>query len=141
MKLNLRADSVAHQVLMMLVSEPKGCLHVSAFFDLLKGKSSTTHGTRIINRCGRIISERMATVKAEMWTITERGRRQLVEPDSMDFDVSNPTLITPSRTIRPFRPLQLKQNKQPYRAGSNDYSLIPSLFGDVRKLPNGEVVD
>lgn len=49
--------------------------------------------------------------------------------------------IAPPRTAAAFRPLQLNQGAAPFLAGSDEYRAIPSLMGDVRRLPSGEVVE
>lgn len=140
MNLKLRSDSVANRVLVTLSNAPTGMLHVSALYSLIKGRNSTSLATRIVNLCNRIISERMVIVEADMWQITPRRRLQI-----KNFDIKVPQTKYVGQIARPqhareFKALKLMPEHQPYRPYSFDYALIPSLFGSIRKLPDGEVV-
>lgn len=51
--------------------------------------------------------------------------------------------VVPSRIAKPFKPLDVARIRAaaPLRPGANDHLKIPSLMGNVRKLPNGEVLE
>ena len=51
--------------------------------------------------------------------------------------------VVPGRLHYPRTELNLARHRTaaPYRPGSDDHKLIPSLMGSTRKLPNGEVVE
>lgn len=41
---------------------------------------------------------------------------------------------------RPYQSIRSTSNARPYRPGADDHLSIPSLMGDVRRLPSGEVI-
>lgn len=76
------------------------------------------------------------------FSVTVAGRSYVADYEAASL--TSPTYIgkiVPPRTPKEFSPMRAMYGAPPIRPGSDDHKQIPSLMGNVRKLPSGEVIE
>lgn len=124
----IQKNSAAHKALVKLVD-----LGGSALREQLIG---TVRATRITSALLALDIEQVGG----RFKVTANGKSVAAEYAGESLVVILPKVAT-SSTARPKLPFQTTFGAAPYREGSQDHRLIPSLIGVTRKLPSGEVVE
>lgn len=137
----LRKSSLTFKVLQAIVdlgghatrtqiAEAVGSTNLSAAYSVLESRFYIV----VENHIGDLRS----TTKGER--VVRDREDALIDPYRDESAVPAP--IVQSRTAKPFKPLDVSRYVMPVsqREGAYDQLQIPSLMGDTRKLPSGEIV-
>lgn len=84
-----------------------------------------------------------ADFNGDSFKVTEKGKKYVAEFwEQKDGKVEQTTegKVALPRMPTPFKPLSTAPPAAPYRPGAFEYREIPSLMGDTRKLPSGEII-
>jgi hypothetical protein len=131
----IQKDSAAHVLLKKLV-DLGGVAQLEQFTDLIP--ANRFRAALLALEVRFLVEVNGYGVKA---TALGKAQVALYEPLELIAVFNKPLQIVPSRVPKEFTALRMNFGAAPFRAGSEDHKLIPSLMGNTRKLPSGEVVE
>jgi hypothetical protein len=129
--IKIQKESAAHRVLKKLVDLGGTGLRVQL--------CDVVQATRLSAALLALESRFLIDSSGDRFKVTAKGKTQAAEYDA-DYFVTPLPVVARASTTRPALPYQTTFGAAPYREGSQDHRLIPSLIGDTRTLPGGEVV-
>lgn len=76
-------------------------------------------------------------------TVTQAGRDYVQEVlrDRGELAEVVAAQVKDEQVSRPYASIRSTVGARPYRPGADDYRNIPSLMGETRRLPSGEVIE
>lgn len=138
-----RIGSAAHRAMCLLV-DLGGRAKIGRLLDVIPVEYHPTH---MLERCviGPLAEYSLILEEGEYLSATPKGKDYAGQHLVMHLPVTQKYVgqIVPGRVPVKPRPLNLAKHRAtaPFRPGSDDHLKIPSLMGNTRKLPSGEVVE